>query len=179
MSTTTMSNSSPKARKSLADQLDRLDSVLDGLADNLNEAVASAVKAAVNDVLAELISSAEVAGLVRSMANQGQPEPSRSSGHEEPKGRHGGRTGLMARIWERTNWAVRAVGAGIGLGALLLTYQCKTLIQKTWSGLGWLWEKTKGVSQNATKLITRPVLAAWSLVKQTLAPTPSPIPWTT
>ena len=33
-------------RKSLADQIDRLDNTLDGLSSNLNEAVASAVKEA-------------------------------------------------------------------------------------------------------------------------------------
>jgi hypothetical protein len=45
MTTTMMSNG--RLRKSLADQIDRLDAILDGLADGLNEAVATAVKDAV------------------------------------------------------------------------------------------------------------------------------------
>ena len=44
-----------KVRKSLADQLDRLDRTLDGLADNLDQAVASAVKQAVQVVLLEVL----------------------------------------------------------------------------------------------------------------------------
>jgi hypothetical protein len=48
-----------QARKSLAEQIDRLDRTLDGLADGLQEAVAAAVQQAVRCVLAELLSNAE------------------------------------------------------------------------------------------------------------------------
>ena len=51
-------------RKSLAGQLDRLDTILDGLADGLNEAVATAEKqavtAAVEAALVEVLTSAEL-----------------------------------------------------------------------------------------------------------------------
>ena len=47
MTTTTNVNANGRIRKSLAEQLDRLDLILDGLADGLNEAVATAVKEAV------------------------------------------------------------------------------------------------------------------------------------
>jgi hypothetical protein len=43
------------SRKSLADQLDRLDRILDGLADALHAAVADAVQQAVRGVLSELL----------------------------------------------------------------------------------------------------------------------------
>src|SRR5262249_17188943 len=43
------------ARKSLAQQIDRLDSILDGLADALNEAVATAVKEAVGLAVKEAV----------------------------------------------------------------------------------------------------------------------------
>ena len=55
-------------RKTLASQIDRLDSILDGLAENLNEAVADSVKGAVtvavqeavHAALVEILSNAEV-----------------------------------------------------------------------------------------------------------------------
>src|SRR5215472_5821017 len=49
----TVSNASP--RKNLASQLDRLDRILDGLADGLNEAVAAAVKEAVGVAVEEAV----------------------------------------------------------------------------------------------------------------------------
>jgi hypothetical protein len=64
--TTTTDNG--RRRPSLSEQIDRLDSILDGLADALNEAVATAVKEAVGVavkeavqvVLAEVLANAEV-----------------------------------------------------------------------------------------------------------------------
>jgi AcrR family transcriptional regulator len=44
---TTKANMNGQARKSLADQIDRLDAMLDGLSEGLNEAVATAVQEAV------------------------------------------------------------------------------------------------------------------------------------
>jgi hypothetical protein len=49
-----------RARKTLADQLDRLDTILDGLADALNEAVAEAVAVAVKAALAEALAHPEL-----------------------------------------------------------------------------------------------------------------------
>jgi hypothetical protein len=51
---TTM-ESNGRLRKSLADQIDRLDSILDGLASALNESVASAVKEAVGLAVREAV----------------------------------------------------------------------------------------------------------------------------
>ena len=47
-----------RVRKSLAEQIDRLDRTLDGLSEGLNEAVATAVREAVQGVLAELLADA-------------------------------------------------------------------------------------------------------------------------
>jgi hypothetical protein len=52
---TTTASTNGNARKSLAEQIDRLDSMLDGLAENLNEAVAAAVKEAVGLAVREAI----------------------------------------------------------------------------------------------------------------------------
>ena len=55
MTTTTDTNG--RARKSLAEQIDRLDGILDGLADGLNEAVAAAVKEAVTLAVRQAVQS--------------------------------------------------------------------------------------------------------------------------
>jgi hypothetical protein len=52
---TTTASTNGNVRKSLAEQIDRLDSMLDGLAENLNEAVAAAVKEAVGLAVREAI----------------------------------------------------------------------------------------------------------------------------
>lgn len=49
-----------RQRKSLADQIDRLDRVLDGLAENLNEAIATAVQEALRGVLTDLLAQPEI-----------------------------------------------------------------------------------------------------------------------
>jgi hypothetical protein len=67
MSTSTM-HADGRARKSLAEQIDRLDRILDGLADGLNEAVADAVtqavsravKQAVQGVLTEVLTNPDL-----------------------------------------------------------------------------------------------------------------------
>ena len=70
MNTKTVTNG--QARKSLAEQIGRLDAVLDGLADGLNEAVADAVKeavgAAVQAVLSEVLANPEVQARLRAPA---------------------------------------------------------------------------------------------------------------
>jgi hypothetical protein len=53
--TTVNTHTDGRVRKSLADQIDRLDRILDGLADGLNEAVATAVKEAVSAAVQESV----------------------------------------------------------------------------------------------------------------------------
>jgi hypothetical protein len=77
--TTTTENG--RRRPSLSEQIDRLDSILDGLADALNEAVATAVKEAVGlavkeavqVVLAEVLANAEVLTRLRGAAAGATP----------------------------------------------------------------------------------------------------------
>jgi hypothetical protein len=72
-STATMTNGKP-ARKQLADQLDRLDGIIDCLADRLPEAVADATREgarqAVRDVILELLTNPELRTLIASLAPQ-------------------------------------------------------------------------------------------------------------
>ena len=55
MTLQTNNEADKKARKSLSEQIDRLDSLLDGLADNLNSAVADAVRDAVGGAVREAV----------------------------------------------------------------------------------------------------------------------------
>jgi hypothetical protein len=78
-----------KARKSLSDQLDRLDSILDVLANGLNEAIADAVKNAVSDavqqVLTEVLTNAELQNCLRgnqTVINEPQQPASPSFGQQ-------------------------------------------------------------------------------------------------
>src|SRR5262245_48601194 len=74
MTTTTTQVSNGRLRRSLAEQIDRLDRILDGLAEALNEAVAAAVKEAVGiavqqavqAVLLEVLTNADLLDQVRS-----------------------------------------------------------------------------------------------------------------
>jgi hypothetical protein len=85
MTTTTQHSNGRTVRKSLADQIDRLDTILDGLADALNESVADAVKEvigravseAVQAAVAEVLSSPELlrAALARHEPPAPAPEP--------------------------------------------------------------------------------------------------------
>ena len=68
MSTTTLSNGRPQ-RKQLSDQLDRLDNIIDALADGLNEAVATAARegtrSAVKEILTELLTNPDILAMIR------------------------------------------------------------------------------------------------------------------
>jgi hypothetical protein len=54
---TTTNTNGRLARKSLASEINRLDSLLEGLAENLNEAVATAVKDAVSQAVREAVNA--------------------------------------------------------------------------------------------------------------------------
>src|SRR5262249_6673646 len=60
---TTMTSNGRPARKTLASQIDRLDTMLEGLAENLNEAVADAVRAAVVVAVREAVQAVLTEGL--------------------------------------------------------------------------------------------------------------------
>src|SRR5947209_5822508 len=79
-----------QVRKTLATQLDRLDSILDGLSDGLNEAVATAVQqavaTAVQQAVVEVMTNAELERLLHPSAPQPPtppyPTPPRSRGRQ-------------------------------------------------------------------------------------------------
>jgi hypothetical protein len=141
--TTTTTTLNGRERKSLAQQLDRLDSILDGLADALNEAVAQAVqdavghavREAVQATLAEVLTHPDVLQLLRGPAVPPAPE---SVPVAAPAPR---RPGLLKRLLGRL---------GRGLGA------CRDRIA-TWLGVC-----QDGIG-GAVGQLRRPLSLAWRL----------------
>src|SRR5262249_49351399 len=62
-------NTINRPRKNLADQINRLDSILDGLSDNLNEAVASAVQQTVAAAVKEAVTTGVTQAIVEVLTN--------------------------------------------------------------------------------------------------------------
>jgi hypothetical protein len=65
----TMTTSNGRVRKSLAEQIDRLDTILDTLGQGLNEAVATAVQDAVGVAVTEAVTAAVKAAVVEVLTN--------------------------------------------------------------------------------------------------------------
>jgi hypothetical protein len=161
------------ARKSLAEQIDRLDQTLDGLADNLNQAVSAAVKDAVQNVPLEVLTNPDLANLIRGAAGPAQPGALTGEQTTKPN-----RPGFLSRVWGKTRWAVLAACGAVGLGASQLARTALFLAEKTWgccrhlaglvgSGLAWLWSRVKALAQQTVALITRPAEVAWSWMRDT------------
>ena len=93
MSATTATNGKP--RKQLADQLDRLDGIIDALAEGLNGAVADAAREgtrlAVKDAIIEIMTNPELRAMLVPHAHV--PAPKTPDAPPEPK-----RPGLWSRI---------------------------------------------------------------------------------
>jgi len=79
MSATSISNGRPQ-RKQLSDQLDRLDGVIDVLAEGLNKAVADAAREgsreAVKEILTELLTNPDILTMIRTAVGTMVPQPS-------------------------------------------------------------------------------------------------------
>jgi hypothetical protein len=135
----TTTNADGRARKSLAEQIDRLDAILDGLSEALGgavtaavtEAVGVAVKEAVQGVLAEVLTNPALQEKLRGMAGPpppaADPPPAATTGSRLKErlaglGRRarslGGRAGrCLAALWQRV-WAARPLAvAALAMGA--------------------------------------------------------------
>ena len=119
MTTTTRPESNGKARRSLADQIDRLDGILDGLDDALSGAVRDAVergvRQAVQSVMAEVLTNKQLHEHLRRAAQPAERV-------EQTNGKGGG---MLQRMWsaacETAGRAARlAREAGRRGGALLI-----------------------------------------------------------
>jgi hypothetical protein len=127
---TTTADTNGRARKSLADQIDRLDGILDGLADGLNEAVAAAVKEAVTlavrqavqSVVSELVTNPAVLEMLKRTLVL----PAATTATTETAPSPGPQSGLKRCL----------IGAWNGT---------KSLFRKAGCGLAFLWERIKMV----------------------------------
>jgi hypothetical protein len=117
---TTIMQSNTRQRKSLAEQIDRLDRILDGLAEGLNEAVAAAVqqavalavRQAVQTVLTEVLSNPLVLDTIPSNAapsTAAAPEP---TGPETAVAR---RVGRLRRAWQWVRAQIRRAAGGLSI----------------------------------------------------------------
>ena len=153
MSTTTLNNG---VRKTLASQLDRLDMILDGLAENLNEAVAIAATNSVKEIVNVAVQEAVRAALIEILTNA---EVQKRLIHAPPA------TPTMIHLREKArscwSWLVRAA-------------------KGTWTKIVMVGNKLKGIGsslvkvastkvQQARKEIVRSVQRGWMLMTALVA----------
>jgi hypothetical protein len=110
MSATTVNNGKP--RKQLSDQLDRLDGIIDALAEGLNGAVADAAREgtrlAVKDAIVEILSNPELRALLAPQPAPAAPAPTPVPAAPEPK-----TPGLWSRIKAKVAAARGAVAGAV------------------------------------------------------------------
>jgi hypothetical protein len=109
----TLTNTTQPPRKNLASQIDRLDSILDGLAENLNEAVSTAVQQAVTSAVQEAVKQAVIEVVTNAELQQLlHPTPPRA----EPQGARqpGGLWRAVRGFVGKTGQAVAATAAATG-----------------------------------------------------------------
>jgi hypothetical protein len=162
--TTTTTTTNGRARKSLAEQIDRLDAILDGLSEALQGAVADAVKDAVGQavraVLAEVISNPDLRQQLQQAVEPAPAppqEPETKTWFARAWGSITGRLGQAcqavreagARAGKRV-WAGVLLGAGIVAGAAYLARErvaavasqvyawCCGLAEEAGAALSWL-----------------------------------------
>jgi hypothetical protein len=112
MSATTTTNGKP--RKQLADQLDRLDGILDALAEGLNGAVADAAREgtrlAVKDAIVEIMTNPDLRALLAPAVAPPPPPPAAPPASAPPPPK---KAGLWSRIKARASAARTAVAGAV------------------------------------------------------------------
>jgi hypothetical protein len=140
-----------KARKTLSQQIDRLDSLLDGLAENLQEAVADTVKAAVGAaareavgaVLAELFSSPELLALLRGISPApAVPPASEQAGPSGPSlWQH------LGNLCQGVRHCLGGLRAACGWGLRRAWGWAAGLGRQVAQGLAWFWQQCRSLGQ--------------------------------
>lgn len=147
-------NTNGRVRKSLADQIDRLDQVLDGLTVGLHEAVASAVRDAVevavretvNAVLTEVLTNPVVQEKLRDLAT-----PPEQPVSEAPK------PGLRERIACIGSWIGEQVRSAYQAACSLLSKGCRAcskLCQRVRKGCVSCWSRMQAVRRYKVQLLS-------------------------
>jgi hypothetical protein len=151
MSTTYSMQNGVAKRKQLSDELDRLDTLIDGLAQNLNAAVADAVKGgareAVQEVLGELFANPDIAKQVRPA---GMSEKSVTDT-------------CVPGVWTRVKAAAAAVVVAVGRTAKKAFGAVASVARMAAAKV-----KAKVASAKAKVVVVRRVLAATWQVKRIL-----------
>jgi hypothetical protein len=133
-------------RKSLAEQIDRLDSILDGLAEALNEAVAIAVKEAVHAVLTEVLTNPAIAEKLRGMA-----APAYQSVNATPKP---GLLGRLRRCWSWIKQGVWSICQAVGNLIQQGPQTCRTLVRRMCQNWTSFWTKVQAVRHYKMQMLT-------------------------
>ena len=113
-------NTNGQVRKTLASQIDRLDSMLDGLAEGINDTVVTAVKEAVNQVVREAVQAVITELLTNpdlqqrlhpacATPNREPPLPRASQARDEARRVWNCVTSGLQRVWSRTVTVVGTV----------------------------------------------------------------------
>jgi hypothetical protein len=122
-------------RKTLSSQLDRLDAILDGLAENLNDAVAQAVKDAVGLAIKEAVQGVLTEVLANpELLNKLRPEPGPRAGLPIPA--------TPPPAVKRPGWLSRLAGTAqdaCGKAANLLRQACRQVAQRACGAWESLW----------------------------------------
>jgi hypothetical protein len=125
----TASNGRPQ-RKQLSDQLDRLDGIIDTLAEGLNSAVADAAREgsrqAVKEIVTELLTNPDILSMIRTAALGSFPLPMRANDSDTPAS-----SPIPARPAGRIASAVSAVATTASSAVCRLT----TTIRNLWTSV--------------------------------------------
>jgi hypothetical protein len=138
MTTTLNTNTNGRTRQTLASQLDRLDSILDGLAEGLNDAVATtvqeavgvAVQEAVRGVMTELLTNADLRVHVAQAMAASSPPPAEPPSKKNGGGRPGRFTRICTWVGNRMREAHQAGAAALEQVGRGTTWLCRQISQR-------------------------------------------------
>jgi hypothetical protein len=150
-------NTNGRDRKSLAEQIDRLDRILDGLAEALNEAVASAVKEAVGAavkevvqaILEEVLTNPAVVDRLRGAATPGDQAQT-----EAPN------TRLLGRLRQVWSWCKMGMQSLCETAGRLVAHGCRACSALVHQGCASFRTKVRAVRQFKVQLLTAVAIGA-------------------
>jgi hypothetical protein len=167
----TLTNTTQPPRKNLASQIDRLDSILDGLAENLNEAVATAVQQAVAAAVQEAVKLAVIEVVTNAELQQLlRPMPPRAEAQKEspPGGLWGAVRGAVVRAGQAVAAAAAATGGWLASAARKVGERAAAGVAKVRRAAavagGWLATKTSRLRDLAATGLGKARRVAWGFV---------------
>src|SRR5262245_614319 len=161
------------ARKSLAEQIDRLDNILDGLAEALNESVAAAVQQAVGEAVAVAVQAAVVEVLTNPQLQKRLHPAGGGKGWRVgavlfPAVRLVGRCGaglvaIVKAVWRKVASATRSLAAGAAAalvrGGGVVASGCGAAAARVASSVKAFWVRTV-LALHVARRLRRPLAVA-------------------